>query len=271
MRMMTHLARADEEEGVRSSGSRKRARHCLTPRSIANSAGVIRYSDVGGDYAAPRDHALRIVALPLQLRRTRSRSGHDAQERIDRHSGHQGRTRALGYGGTYILHRAPTASSARSPAGTPTRLATLPRTGRARLREESAHGGQGVDGHDDGSTWTDAPQAVVGSPGRALGRRARGRRRRRCGGAPSAINSSAASRVACPSSPPRPRQGRHRALRGISCTLSITGSRGFIGSNLVKALNARGERSILAVDNLTKGEKSENSLRLRHRRLHRQG
>jgi ADP-L-glycero-D-manno-heptose 6-epimerase len=38
----------------------------------------------------------------------------------------------------------------------------------------------------------------------------------------------------------------------------ITGAAGFIGSNLVKALNARGERSILAVDNLTNGEKFRN-------------
>jgi ADP-L-glycero-D-manno-heptose 6-epimerase len=38
----------------------------------------------------------------------------------------------------------------------------------------------------------------------------------------------------------------------------VTGAAGFIGSNLVKALNARGERSILAVDNLTNGEKFRN-------------
>jgi ADP-L-glycero-D-manno-heptose 6-epimerase len=38
----------------------------------------------------------------------------------------------------------------------------------------------------------------------------------------------------------------------------VTGAAGFIGSNLVKALNARGETSILAVDNLTRGEKFRN-------------
>jgi ADP-L-glycero-D-manno-heptose 6-epimerase len=38
----------------------------------------------------------------------------------------------------------------------------------------------------------------------------------------------------------------------------VTGAAGFIGSNLVKALNARGETRILAVDNLTAGDKFRN-------------
>jgi ADP-L-glycero-D-manno-heptose 6-epimerase len=38
----------------------------------------------------------------------------------------------------------------------------------------------------------------------------------------------------------------------------VTGAAGFIGSNLVKALNARGERDILAVDNLQRAEKCVN-------------
>lgn len=38
----------------------------------------------------------------------------------------------------------------------------------------------------------------------------------------------------------------------------VTGAAGFIGSNLVKALNARGETNIIAVDNLTKGDKFRN-------------
>lgn len=38
----------------------------------------------------------------------------------------------------------------------------------------------------------------------------------------------------------------------------VTGAAGFIGSNLVRALNARGERDILAVDNLTDGDKFRN-------------
>jgi ADP-L-glycero-D-manno-heptose 6-epimerase len=38
----------------------------------------------------------------------------------------------------------------------------------------------------------------------------------------------------------------------------VTGAAGFIGSNLVKALNARGETRILAVDDLTQGDKFRN-------------
>jgi ADP-L-glycero-D-manno-heptose 6-epimerase len=38
----------------------------------------------------------------------------------------------------------------------------------------------------------------------------------------------------------------------------VTGAAGFIGSNLVRALNARGETQILAVDNLKRGDKFRN-------------
>jgi ADP-L-glycero-D-manno-heptose 6-epimerase len=38
----------------------------------------------------------------------------------------------------------------------------------------------------------------------------------------------------------------------------VTGAAGFIGSNLVKALNARGEKEILAVDDLSDGDKFRN-------------
>ncbi|MGZ5049019.1 MAG: ADP-glyceromanno-heptose 6-epimerase [Usitatibacter sp.] len=38
----------------------------------------------------------------------------------------------------------------------------------------------------------------------------------------------------------------------------VTGAAGFIGSNLVKALNARGERDIVAVDNLARADKVPN-------------
>ena len=40
--------------------------------------------------------------------------------------------------------------------------------------------------------------------------------------------------------------------------LLVTGAAGFIGSNLVKALNARGERDVIAVDNLSRAEKVRN-------------
>jgi ADP-L-glycero-D-manno-heptose 6-epimerase len=38
----------------------------------------------------------------------------------------------------------------------------------------------------------------------------------------------------------------------------VTGAAGFIGSNLVRALNARGEKRIIAVDNLTRADKFKN-------------
>ena len=40
--------------------------------------------------------------------------------------------------------------------------------------------------------------------------------------------------------------------------LIVTGAAGFIGSNLVRALNARGERDIIAVDNLQRADKVAN-------------
>ncbi|MEX3557697.1 MAG: ADP-glyceromanno-heptose 6-epimerase, partial [Burkholderia sp.] len=41
-------------------------------------------------------------------------------------------------------------------------------------------------------------------------------------------------------------------------TLIVTGAAGFIGANLVKALNERGETRIIAVDNLTRADKFRN-------------
>ena len=41
-------------------------------------------------------------------------------------------------------------------------------------------------------------------------------------------------------------------------TIIVTGAAGFIGSNIVKALNARGISDIVAVDNLTKADKFKN-------------
>src|SRR5665811_1204010 len=38
----------------------------------------------------------------------------------------------------------------------------------------------------------------------------------------------------------------------------VTGAAGFIGSNIVKALNARGQDDIIAVDDLTQGDKFRN-------------
>ncbi|CCD40403.1 ADP-L-glycero-D-manno-heptose-6-epimerase [Candidatus Paraburkholderia kirkii UZHbot1] len=41
-------------------------------------------------------------------------------------------------------------------------------------------------------------------------------------------------------------------------TIIVTGTAGFIGSNIVKALNERGENRVIAVDNLTRADKFKN-------------
>ena len=41
-------------------------------------------------------------------------------------------------------------------------------------------------------------------------------------------------------------------------TIVLTGAAGFIGSNILHALNSRGETQIVAVDNLTRGDKFKN-------------
>jgi alanine racemase len=55
IRLMTHLARADEADGLAEQLARFDAacRGLPYPRSIANSAGTLRFADVGGDIARP--------------------------------------------------------------------------------------------------------------------------------------------------------------------------------------------------------------------------
>ena len=55
IRVMTHLARADEEDGVDGALRifEEAVRGLPYPRSIANSAGVIRFGKVGGDIVRP--------------------------------------------------------------------------------------------------------------------------------------------------------------------------------------------------------------------------
>src|SRR6185312_7676917 len=56
---------------------------------------------------------------------------------------------------------------------------------------------------------------------------------------------------------PRRARGEPRPERR-AMTLIVTGAAGFIGSNLVRALNERGERDIVAVDNLARADKVAN-------------
>ncbi len=44
----------------------------------------------------------------------------------------------------------------------------------------------------------------------------------------------------------------------MSKRIIVTGAAGFIGSNIVRALNARGFDDIVAVDDLTQGDKCQN-------------
>jgi alanine racemase len=55
LRLMTHLARADEEDGLHEQLDlfEEACRGLPYPRSIANSAGTIRYREVGGEYVRP--------------------------------------------------------------------------------------------------------------------------------------------------------------------------------------------------------------------------
>ena len=64
---------------------------------------------------------------------------------------------------------------------------------------------------------------------------------------------------------------RHRFLRGAvrMTRVVVTGAAGFIGTNIIKGLNARGIDNIIAVDDLTQGDKFRNLRRPADRRLHR--
>ncbi len=55
LRLMTHLARADESDGIKEPIALFHAacRGMPYPRSVANSAGVVRYAEVGGDIVRP--------------------------------------------------------------------------------------------------------------------------------------------------------------------------------------------------------------------------
>jgi alanine racemase len=55
LRLMTHLARADEDDGLQEQLSvfETACKGLPYPRSVANSAGVMRFDEVGGDYVRP--------------------------------------------------------------------------------------------------------------------------------------------------------------------------------------------------------------------------
>lgn len=55
LRLMMHFARADEEDGIADAiaAFESACRGLPYPRSLANSAGVVRYGEIGGDFVRP--------------------------------------------------------------------------------------------------------------------------------------------------------------------------------------------------------------------------
>jgi alanine racemase len=108
LRLMTHCARADEPDGVREQLAVFEAacRGMPYPRSIANSAGVVRFGEVGGDIVRPgimlygatpfsRDSAAALGLQPVMTLRS---------EIIAVQSLAVGES--VGYGATYTARRA---------------------------------------------------------------------------------------------------------------------------------------------------------------------
>jgi len=108
LRLMMHFARAEEDDGlVESLAVFDRACKGLPyPRSLANSAGVIRYAEVGGDivrpgimlYGAsplPYDTAGTLGLRPVMTLRSALIGVQDLRP-----------GEAVGYGGTYVASRA---------------------------------------------------------------------------------------------------------------------------------------------------------------------
>ena len=165
MRMMTHLARADEEEGVREQLERfeEACQGLPYPRSIANSAGVIRYNDVGGDYVRPGimlygsspfpyDTADMLGLSPVMTLKSELIAIQDIKA-----------NESVGYGGTYTASRAHRVGviacgyadgyPRHAPNGTPVLVCGR----KVRTAGRVSMDMMTVD-------LTDAPQAVVGSP-----------------------------------------------------------------------------------------------------------
>ena len=68
LRLMTHLARADEDDGIAEAlaGFNAACRGLPYPRSIANSAGVVRHGEVGGDIVRPGIMLYGATPFPLK-------------------------------------------------------------------------------------------------------------------------------------------------------------------------------------------------------------
>ena len=216
LRLMMHFARADEDDGVAGAarGVRRGVPGLPYPRSLANSAGVVRYAEVGGDIVRPGIMLYGATPFAVRHRRdARPAAGDDAALARSSPCRSSRPATASATARTYIAPRGRT-GSASSPAATPTAIRATRRTAR---RCSSAAGrcrmaGPRVDGHAHRRPDRRAGGARR-QPGRAVGRRPAGRRRRRAPRRPSATNCCARSRRACRSSSPSVGADRPRALK----------------------------------------------------------
>jgi alanine racemase len=117
LRLMMHFARADEDDGLAEPLEvfERACKGLAYPRSLANSAGVIRFDEVGGDIVRPGimlygaspflyDTADMIGLLPVMTLRSQLIAVQELKA-----------NESVGYGASYI-------ASAWSPAGTPTAI-----------------------------------------------------------------------------------------------------------------------------------------------------
>lgn len=108
LRLLTHLARAEEEDGLREQLDlfEEACTGLPYPRSLANSAGVIRYREVGGDYVRPGimlygsspfpyDTAEMLGLVPVMTLKSALIGIQDLKP-----------NESVGYGGTYTAARA---------------------------------------------------------------------------------------------------------------------------------------------------------------------
>ena len=258
---MTHLARADEEDGIKEQVAAFDAacKGLPYPRSIANSAGIVRFAEVGGDivrpgimlYGAtpfPYDTAEMIGVQPVMTLRSQIIAVQDLKAND-----------SVGYGAAYTASRAHRIGMVacgyadgyprHAPNGTPVLVCGK----KVRMAGRPSMDMLTVD-------LTDVPEARIGSPVVLWGE-----------GLPVDDVASAAATVGyellCALAPRVPIvDDQRRAHRSRACSEAnpdmytvVTGAAGFIGANLVRALNPRGETSILAVDNCPTATSSRTS------------
>ena len=108
LRLMMHFARADEDDGLKEALAvfESACKGLPYPRSLANSAGVLRFADVGGDFVRPGimlygatpfpyDTAAMLGLTPVMTLRSQLIAVQDLKP-----------NESVGYGATYTASRA---------------------------------------------------------------------------------------------------------------------------------------------------------------------